>query len=173
MNENDLTEGIDVGRVMLIPMENAHWAVGWVVALGLHSFWLAILNYTLTDPNCFDSKEVNENRILAIFQTLDGRVYNGSWKTQETLIPLSSKVHLPIFKLDNGPEGLWLTNYRGVPVRRITPDQSNLLEYEPTLSPAEVEICLTRILATTESVHSDVDRPFLYSEIKRIRNFFS
>jgi len=171
MDQKRYAGNVELGAVILIPTGSKSWAVGWVLAVERSKFWMGVMNFTIASPDKLEDSNISSTNMLAMFLTLDHSLLDDSWSLLDMVIPPRGGIHFPIFKLDNGPQGFWLTNYLGGYVRQITEGDSLLLEFRSTYSSYAVESIVDRLVAQRDV--SEQDKVCLYTEILRRRALFT
>lgn len=84
------------------------------------------------------SEEIVKSTPLLIGYTLDGLLYNNSWKIVGNIKNIVASIPLPYYKLGTPPE-IYLVNHKGETLRRTTSSEISVLNYETTLSPIYYE----------------------------------
>ena len=137
------TPQIETGDVFSVPIENARFGIGQIVArYGKVAYYFAIFDAVAADPASVDLAQVTQQRLLFLALSLDTKLAAGHWHVLGNQ-PIREGLPLPAFKeMVGGPDRIDVVDYSGKRRRRAEPAEVEFLPNRKTVAPVRLEKAL-------------------------------
>ncbi|MCC7245458.1 MAG: hypothetical protein IT269_07255 [Saprospiraceae bacterium] len=133
------------GDIIAIPLEQNSLGFGQCVSDYNHKsggFMISIFNFQSNSMTENDIDHAIESKIIFLGYTFDAKIYHKHWHVIGNRVHNINAIQMPFFKLGTPPDEIYLSDYLGNRICKITEYQFNQLPYLSEIAPVRYENAL-------------------------------
>lgn len=131
----------NIGDIFSIPIKETLLGFGQIIRKPAFRLYIVVFEKIYSEASLPSPEEIVKAAPLLMGQTLDGLLYNNTWKIVGNIKSNITNFPFPYYKLGTPPDIL-LVDYKGERLRTATRLEVDCLNYETTLSPIYFEEAL-------------------------------
>lgn len=135
---------LNIGDVFTIPLGNGDVGFGQIIAFphSKNAFMMIVFDCRNNEELKYDLDTICDSPILFLGNSLDAKLYHNDWQIIGNYTKNIPKIVLPYYRLGTPPEDIYIVNYKGERLKKISKDIFNQLQYELNVSPIRYENAL-------------------------------
>ena len=155
---------LKVGDIFTIPIEENKISFGRIINLPNKSnLFIVIYDYISELNNIPKLTEIIKKEIIILGCTLDAKLYHKHWVIIGNCTDNILDIRLPIYKFGLSDSDMYITNYKGVVIRKASIDEFDILDYKYCRAPVGFESVL-KAYYKNQHLEPD-DEKLLYSNV--------
>ena len=154
------------GDVFNIPLNGEEIGFGQIIAIpDKSSLVIVLFDKKQGIDKEIDFDKICGSRVIMLGNTFDAKLYHKDWQVIGNYTGNINNIAMPVYRLGTPPGDLYLTDYKGNRLRKITLKEFEELTYQIFIAPVRYENALRAYFGLQEWKSEDYDK-LLYTRMK-------